>query len=157
MMKILMSMKHQKEENKITNVVRKTKLWTKEQFGRRKASLDVFDTLQIRDIVTWLRLRQVDICSCYNSAVRVAHLLRVDKFNEGFIHSWRSAWSISHIKQWANQQRSVCAVIGWDGCRNKHLTVNQMHVSLHHLCLSNIIGLIWCNVCSDWSVKRAEK
>ena len=37
------------------------------------------------------------ICSCYNNAARVPQLLRVDKFNEGSIRSWRGACSISHI------------------------------------------------------------
>ena len=95
-------MKHQKEENKITYVVRKTKLWTKEQFGRRKASLDVFDTLHIRAFVTWLRLRQVDISSCYNSAVRVAHLLRVDKLTK-----------VLYIRGEVREEFHILAVFTW--------------------------------------------
>jgi len=125
----------------------------------------IFDTL---------RIRQVDISSCYNNAARVPQLLRVDKFNEGSIRSWRGACSISHIRQWANQQSVFRTMVRGDwlrrllqrtvDCQSNCLNVlmigwNACLVTspLHHLSGSNIIGLSWCNVSSDWSVERAEK
>ena len=131
---------------------------------------------QSRCIFDTLRIRQVDICSCYNNAARVPQLLRVDKFNEGSIRSWRGACSISHIKQWANQQSVFRTVVRGDWLRRLlqrtvdcqsnclvSLWLVEMHVWLrHHYIISlEAILLVYHDVMwvaiGRWSARRSRK